>query len=136
MELLLNLLWAMLTVSAFYVVVRQPLRPNGSGYISRCTMLLALGCALVLLFPVVSASDDLHAGQALTEDAMKRVHQGIAPLQQVKHFGSTWLFLSLLSLNLLFALVLKGSRQLQSATVIPGDRQRLPQDGRSPPILY
>ena len=37
------------------------------------TALLALACVLVLFFPVISASDDLHPTQAVLEDATKRI---------------------------------------------------------------
>ena len=55
MELLLNLLWLLLVVPAFWVWRRQD-RSLGS---LRC--LLVLACGMVLLFPVVSATDDLQA---------------------------------------------------------------------------
>ena len=55
MELLLNLLWLLLVMPAFWVWRRQD-RSLGS---LRC--LLVLACGITLLFPVVSASDDLQA---------------------------------------------------------------------------
>ena len=55
MELLLNLLWLLLVMPSFWVWRRQD-RCLGS---LRC--LLVLACGVVLLFPVVSATDDLQA---------------------------------------------------------------------------
>jgi hypothetical protein len=55
MDLLLNLLWLLLVMPAFWVWGRQD-RSLGS---LRC--LLVLACGVVLLFPVVSATDDLQA---------------------------------------------------------------------------
>jgi hypothetical protein len=46
--------------------------------VSPLQTLLALGCTLVLLFPVISASDDLHAMRAEMEDSSiskRTVHQ-------------------------------------------------------------
>src|SRR5215471_20706263 len=60
MELLLNLCWLMLVLPAYWVW--QKARQSGEDVerfgSPRC--LLVLACALVLLFPVVSATDDLH----------------------------------------------------------------------------
>ncbi len=133
MELLLNVLWALLAVSAFYAFTRQFCAPGEAGRPSRLKALLALGCVLVLLFPVVSATDDLHANQALVEDAIKRVHQYVAPLQQAKQFGNFWLFFSLLSLLLCFAVVRSGrvSTELSGVKALAG--VVVPRNGRSPP---
>lgn len=61
MELLLNLLWLLLLVPACWIWRRE--RKSSM----RC--LLALGCALVVLFPVISATDDLHAAPQAMEDS-------------------------------------------------------------------
>jgi hypothetical protein len=66
MELILNLCWLMLLLPAFLLWRRRALpdRSACESLIFVCT----LGCVLVLLFPVISASDDLHAfGQAMEE---------------------------------------------------------------------
>lgn len=55
MELLLNLAWLLLAMPAWWLWRRTDRRAGSL----RC--LLILGCALVLLFPVVSATDDLHS---------------------------------------------------------------------------
>jgi hypothetical protein len=57
MELLLNLAWLLLALPAFWLW-------RGS---LQC--LLALACMLVILFPVVSATDDLHAMRAEMEES-------------------------------------------------------------------
>lgn len=61
MELLLNFLWLFLMLPAYWVwrheePVLQAVRPRHSW-----RGLLLLSCILMLLFPVVSATDDLHA---------------------------------------------------------------------------
>ena len=66
MELFLNLCWLTLLLPA-YLLWRQRVSSEPwtrASFVIICT----LGCALVLLFPVISASDDLHAiGQAIEE---------------------------------------------------------------------
>lgn len=68
MELLLNLAWLLMLVPAYYLW-----RGSRSGDPERkCTSLqalLALACVLVILFPVISATDDLHAMRAEIEES-------------------------------------------------------------------
>jgi hypothetical protein len=68
MELLLNLAWMLLALPAYWLWRRDA----GARLVRRVSSLqclLALGCVLVLLFPVISASDDLHAMRAEMEDS-------------------------------------------------------------------
>src|SRR5271157_3388319 len=60
MELLLNLLWLMLALPAILVWRRHSASTKSSGRQSHSRSFVLLGCLLALLFPVVSASDDLH----------------------------------------------------------------------------
>jgi hypothetical protein len=69
MELLLNILWLMLAVPAVLIWHRQPASPWISGKRSRSRPFILLGCLLALLFPVVSASDDLHPISAEIEES-------------------------------------------------------------------
>ncbi len=84
MELLLNLVWIAVAVAAFTALARMQRAPaqmrqiHGARYTNA---LLALACVLVLLFPIISASDDLHPSQAVLEDATKRIQQGIVSLE-------------------------------------------------------
>lgn len=97
--------------------------------------LLALGCLLVLLFPVVSASDDLHPTQALLEDATKRVQQLAAPLHNGPGSSPAGMMPTLLTL---FLLCLYLAVSLGSPAVLvsrPLDGCHLTLDGRSPPVL-
>ena len=75
MELLLNLLWMMLALAAVAVLLRQPSSARNSGVLGRFRFFLLLGCILALLFPVVSATDDLHPiNQAMEEfSSSKRI---------------------------------------------------------------
>src|SRR5260370_14217711 len=67
MELFLNLCWLSLLLPA-YLLWRQRIssdRPAASPLIFLC----ALGCALILLFPVISATDDLHVVRPEMEES-------------------------------------------------------------------
>jgi hypothetical protein len=68
MELLLNLAWLLLALPAYWLW-RRAIGARLATRVSSLQCLLALGCALVLLFPVISASDDLHAMRAEMEDS-------------------------------------------------------------------
>jgi hypothetical protein len=65
MELLLNLAWLLLALPAYWLW-RD--RKVSRGFSSR-QCLLALACALAILFPVVSATDDLRAMRAEMEES-------------------------------------------------------------------
>jgi hypothetical protein len=68
MELLLNLVWLLLALPAYWLW-RRDAESRAARWVSSLQCLLALGCVLVLLFPVISASDDLHAMRAEMEDS-------------------------------------------------------------------
>jgi|ERR1700745_2652538 hypothetical protein len=68
MELTLNLFWLLLTVPALLLWHREGM---GCRHSHRSwLLLLSLGCLLILLFPVISASDDLRALRMEAEDPM------------------------------------------------------------------
>jgi hypothetical protein len=68
MELLLNLAWLLLALPAYWLW-RRGAETRLARRVTSLQCLLALGCVLVLLFPVISASDDLHAMRAEMEDS-------------------------------------------------------------------
>lgn len=76
MELFLNLCWLSLLLPA-WLLWRQRTSSTGSanpGQSSGARPLVfvcALGCALILLFPVISASDDLHAMRPEMEESKR-----------------------------------------------------------------
>jgi hypothetical protein len=86
MELLLNLAWLLLALPAWWVW-RASGRARVRRNFSAVHCLLVLGCVLVILFPVVSATDDLCAMRAEIEEspASKR---GIRPAGNEK--PSVW----------------------------------------------
>ena len=71
MELTLNLLWLLLTVPAFWLWQKAE---SGCARTKRHSMsrLLILGCVLVVLFPVISATDDLQAMRPEMEETGTR----------------------------------------------------------------
>jgi len=71
MELFLNLLWLLLAVPAVWVWHTARCRHVGSAWQSR-QCVLVLGCLLTMLFPVVSASDDLQAMRPEIEESANR----------------------------------------------------------------
>src|SRR5215831_12850116 len=64
MELLLNLAWLLLALPAYWLW-----RERGAMRKSGFQCLLALGCLLVVLFPVISATDDLQAMRTEMEES-------------------------------------------------------------------
>jgi hypothetical protein len=71
MEVFLNSIWLVVAIGAFlfWQTEREPEhREHNSRY-----RFLALACALILLFPVISLTDDLHAEQAAMEDSSRSV---------------------------------------------------------------
>jgi hypothetical protein len=68
MELLLNLSWLLLAMPAFWLW-RESSGVPGHRRFSALQGVFALACALVLLFPVVSATDDLRAMRAEMEES-------------------------------------------------------------------
>jgi hypothetical protein len=69
MELLLNLMWLLLMVPA-YLLWRDSRRHPQAHRSS--LVLLVLACTLAILFPVVSASDDIQAMRPEMEEAASR----------------------------------------------------------------
>jgi hypothetical protein len=67
MELFLNLCWLSLLLPA-YLLWRQR-TASGRAAVRPLVFLGALGCAFILLFPVISVSDDLHAMRPEMEES-------------------------------------------------------------------
>jgi hypothetical protein len=98
MELLLNLAWILLCLPACWVFRRKAPK------FSAAQRFFSLACALVILFPVVSATDDLHAApQAMEESSSTKrtlkaraqdkasAHQFQTSPAQIIVAGSLWL---------------------------------------------
>lgn len=61
MELLLNLCWLALALPAIWMWRHESVSAKNCRCFARLRPFLLFGCVLMLLFPVVSATDDLHA---------------------------------------------------------------------------
>jgi len=68
MELGLNLLWLLLAVASLSLVWRGEDLCSRAGW-QAWRRILALACALVIFFPVISLTDDLHAAPLVMEDS-------------------------------------------------------------------
>ena len=79
MELLLNLAWLLLALPAYWLW-RGRNHAHARKF-SALHFLLALGCMLVILFPVISATDDLCAMRAEFEESPVGKHS----LRQTTH---------------------------------------------------
>ncbi|HYS55582.1 MAG TPA: hypothetical protein VER58_17625 [Thermoanaerobaculia bacterium] len=66
MENFLNLLWLTIALGAMLTVRRRSRRVS-----------LAIGCALALLFPIISVSDDLIADRDALEEALALVVEAV-----------------------------------------------------------
>src|SRR5208283_4037128 len=74
MELFLNLCWVSLLLPAYFLWRQRTSSTSPDGRVKSAAsdtliFLCALGCAFVLLFPVISATDDLHAMRAEMEES-------------------------------------------------------------------
>lgn len=70
LELLLNLAWLVIAIASYVflgwrLACSNTTRASG---LSRIQCIVALSCALAILFPVISLTDDLHEMQATLED--------------------------------------------------------------------
>ena len=68
MELLLNLTWLLLALPACWLW-RRSFHTRALSKLGSLQCLLALACLLVLLFPVISATDDLHVMRTEMEES-------------------------------------------------------------------
>jgi hypothetical protein len=69
MELLLNLFWLMLALPAVLIWRHDLTSARPLGMFSRSRSFVLLSCLLALLFPIVSATDDLHPIRAEIEES-------------------------------------------------------------------
>jgi hypothetical protein len=68
MELLLNLTWLLLALPAYFLWRDSRSMPTARRF-TAVQCMLAVGCMLVTLFPVVSVTDDLRAMRAEMEES-------------------------------------------------------------------
>jgi hypothetical protein len=68
MEVLLNLAWLLLALPAYWLW-RRSFHTRALGKLGSLQCLLALACLVVLLFPVISATDDVHVMRTEMEES-------------------------------------------------------------------
>ncbi len=132
MEVFLNSIWLVVAISAFlfWQTEREPERREHN----RRYRFLALACALVLLFPVISLTDDLHAEQAAMEDSSRSVMKAWNRVQGCLRAGRSS-FLAAVT----HAPYSAAPRHLFLGTVVLVETRVLcltlisPHEGRSPP---
>ncbi len=78
LELLLNIVWV-LVVAGSLLFWRRFLSANEHCARRPVITLVALLCILVLLFPVISATDDLHVAEFAMEDSGRKVLRHLLP---------------------------------------------------------
>jgi hypothetical protein len=74
MESLLNILWLLLLLPAIQIWRQGPTSARISRRLQRARSFVLLCCILALLFPVVSATDDLRALQPEAEESVVAKH--------------------------------------------------------------
>ena len=136
MELFLNLIWMSLAVAAFAVFLPGDRGSRRVVFVPYGKSLFALACVVILLFPVVSASDDLHPTQAVSEEASKRVQLAVAPLHAQRTSPPPFTLLILLALCLLCSLVELQRFSLLVSKVSPTTAVMFRPAGRAPPFCW
>jgi hypothetical protein len=87
MELLLNLFWLLLAMPAYWLW-RYSRTASQRCQFQALQCFLALGCLLVILFPVVSASDDMRAMRTEMEESSSK--KSICQAVGDKQSSSKW----------------------------------------------
>lgn len=138
MELWLNIFWFLLSLGAFalWLPRKDPSSARGArpGGCLRTSTMLAL--ALVVLFPSISLTDDLHAEQAVMEESSRSVLKARLLTQKCLRAGK-----SLTPLTAIMSESLSGAMGLVVGRVFLPEVRPLrsalirPSQGRSPPFL-
>jgi hypothetical protein len=128
MEQLLNIAWLLAVAGVIVAVVARPhRRPQGPHPWHIVAVVFA--CVALLLFPVISATDDLHPGSDLSDDAAWRHDKRSLGVQ----------LLAVLILISLAPLLLCRASLLRNAALTPSDIRpghfRL-DSGRAPPFAF
>ena len=136
MELLLNLAWLLLVLPA-YGIWRQGAVAKRQNRFNSLQGLLALGCLLVLLFPIISATDDLHAMRAEMEEpgTSKRSVRQASPDKVSVKVSRLHHWPAILENASAFALSCDGWRESVITSSSPLPAPSILRAGRAPPIF-
>lgn len=131
MELSLNLFWLLIAVSALYAWSRR------RGVVAARFHLIALICVLALLFPVISATDDLHAMRPEIEDAASNRRSVMAATAGNASSHGNFHFPSALPMAVAAILPLGIVARLANSDQSVGHpiTSRFVDTGRGPPVL-
>jgi hypothetical protein len=132
MELTLNLIWLTLAVGVLFAFMRSQSGSARIAHVPYRKSMVALACVAVLLFPIVSASDDLHPTQAVMEDASKRVRV-VAPLHLLRTSPPMLMLPALPALCLMLALIILEPSPAIPSTVRVLKGEIVAHAGRAPP---
>jgi hypothetical protein len=132
MELLLNLTWLLLALPAYWMWQGR----RGTRRFSSLQCLMALGFVLVVLFPVVSATDDLRALRAEMEESPG----GKRNLRQSgtdRASAGKWLTpVALNSSAASFVPFCEGWQQLSTPKLFMPATPEIERAGRAPPLSF
>lgn len=135
MELLLNLAWLLLALPAVWLWRSSKTAPLGRRF-NALQCLVALGCMLVILFPVVSATDDLRVMRSEMEEspASKRT---LRAASNDKTSSSKWQSPpALLAASRSLIVSDRGSHPLPVAGLMAPVSPVIERATRAPPVLF
>lgn len=134
MELLLNLAWLLLALPAYWLWRVSRGVPAGRRFTSfQC--LFALGCMLVVLFPVVSATDDLRVMRAEMEESPVS-KRSISQSSGEKPSASRWQVQPALVFASSFVVpVVQSWHQPPTASFVVPTSPAVRRVGRAPPLF-
>ena len=135
MEVLLNTTWLLVAIAAFFFWQFEMEGITWRRVRSRRHRFICLTVALILLFPVISLTDDLHAEQAAVEDSSRSIMKARNTLQGCLRAGSAPFVATVAhtpdppaALHLFLGTVTLVERPLRSPARVSSH------DGRSPPF--
>jgi hypothetical protein len=136
MELLLNLLWVSIASGALAAWHLHRVQSSSVGRRRREVPheFVALGIALLLLFPSISITDDLHAEQAVMEESSRSILKAWQAAQSCLNAGrhATPLRAGLSEASIPSRLPFFAKVALPDITLVPLLLSR-PSEGRAPP---
>jgi hypothetical protein len=136
MELFLNLAWLLLAVPALWLWRGSRSLPRAHR-VSSGQCLLVLGCVLAILFPVISATDDLCAMRAELEESpvSKRIVLQPCGDKASARYHGVQSPSALLGASLPFGLGMESGKVAISATLPSPAAPAAIHSGRAPPVF-
>jgi len=138
MELLLNLLWLTLALPAIWMWRYESVRAQKGGRFARVRPFVLFGCVLMLLFPVVSATDDLHALRQEIEESSqsKRVVKQAVGDKSLARLSKAGALLALVSPVAFGPSEEVCGQVLVLSALLPRSAQFHEQSSRAPPFSF